>query len=79
MQRGFASPMWMTYKQAQLQGGQVRKGERGSMVVLARPIKVTETAETGEETERKIHLLRRYGSASRRNRDQEFLRTYSRF
>lgn len=60
MQRGFASPMWMTYKQAQLQGGQVCKGERGSMVVFASPIEITETGETGEETERKIRLLRRY-------------------
>jgi antirestriction protein ArdC len=60
MQRSFGSPMWMTYKQAQLQGGQVRKGERGSMVVFASPIDITETGETGEETERKIHLLRRY-------------------
>jgi len=60
MQRGFASPMWMTYKQAQLQGGQVRKGECGSMVVFASPIEITETGEMGEETERKIHLLRRY-------------------
>jgi len=52
--------MWMTYRQAQLQSGQVRKGERGSTVVFASPIDITETDDAGEETERKIHLLRRY-------------------
>ena len=32
---GFGSPSWMTYKQAQELGGQVRKGEAGSLVVYA--------------------------------------------
>jgi antirestriction protein ArdC len=50
----------MTYHQAQLQGGQVRKGERGSMVVFASPIDITETDGAGQEIEKKIHLLRRY-------------------
>lgn len=31
---GYASPQWMTYKQAQSIGGQVRKGETGSPVVF---------------------------------------------
>jgi antirestriction protein ArdC len=31
---GFTSPQWMTYKQAQSIGGQVRKGETGSPVVF---------------------------------------------
>jgi antirestriction protein ArdC len=29
----YAAPIWMTYKQAQELGGQVRKGEHGSHVV----------------------------------------------
>ena len=29
--KGYAAPIWMTYKQAQEIGGQVRKGERGSL------------------------------------------------
>lgn len=32
---GFASPFWMTYKQAQEFGGQVRKGEKSTTVVYA--------------------------------------------
>src|SRR5580698_10171249 len=33
--KGFACPVWMTYKQALELNGQVRKGERGSLVVHA--------------------------------------------
>ncbi len=60
MRRGFNSPMWLTYKQAQLQGGQVRKGERGTTVVYTSPIKITETDEKGDEVERKIQMLKQY-------------------
>ena len=35
MQRGYANPYWMTYRQASELGAQVRKGERGTMVVHA--------------------------------------------
>ncbi len=31
---GYGSPYWMTYRQAQVLGGQVRKGERSSIAVL---------------------------------------------
>ena len=31
--KGYASPKWMTFKQAQAVGACVRKGENGSMVV----------------------------------------------
>lgn len=31
--KGYGSPTWMTYKQAQALGGQVRKGERSATVV----------------------------------------------
>lgn len=53
--RGFSSPFWMTYRQAGEYGGQVRKGERGTLVVFAKPIKKTEiNAATGESVERTI-------------------------
>jgi antirestriction protein ArdC len=60
MRKGFSSPKWMTYHQAQLLGGQVRKGEPGSMVVFTRPIEVMQTNEAGAEVEKNIRLLRRY-------------------
>ena len=35
--RGYACPIWLTYKQAQELGAQVRKGEHGELVVYAEP------------------------------------------
>ena len=58
--QGFACPFWMTYKQAQELGGQVRKGEHGSLVVYADRIHKTETGDNGEETEREIPFLKGY-------------------
>lgn len=60
MARGYACPIWMTYKQSQELGGQVRKGEHGSLVVFADRIRRTEIAESGEETEREIAFLKGY-------------------
>ncbi len=36
--KGFESPMWMTFRQAKELGGHVRKGEKGSLVVYANRI-----------------------------------------
>lgn len=58
---GFTAPLWMTYKQAQELGGQVRKGEKGSLVVYANTITRTETDETtGEDLEREIPFMKGY-------------------
>jgi len=59
--KGFAAPIWMTYKQAQESGAQVRKGEKGSLVVYANRITRTETdAETGQESEHEIPFMKGY-------------------
>lgn len=61
MEKGFAAPLWLTYKQAQELGGQVRKGEKGSLVVYANTITRTEQDEaTGEELERAIPFMKGY-------------------
>lgn len=61
MDRGFAAPLWLTYKQAQELGGQVRKGEKGSQVVYANTITRTETNETtGEDEEQRIPFMKAY-------------------
>jgi antirestriction protein ArdC len=61
IERGYAAPIWMTFKQALELGGCVRKGERGSLVVYASSIVRTETdSETGEESERDIPFLKDY-------------------
>lgn len=59
--RGYAAPMWMTFRQAQALGGHVRKGETGSLVVYADGIRRTEIdGETGAEEEREIPFLKGY-------------------
>jgi antirestriction protein ArdC len=61
MEKGYAAPIWMTYRQAQELGAHVRKGEEGSLVVYADKIIRTETdAETGEEAERAIPFMKGY-------------------
>lgn len=58
--RGFASPTWMTFKQALDFGACVKKGETGSMVVYAGRITRTDTDEKGEDSEREIPFLKSY-------------------
>ena len=58
---GYASPIWMTFRQALELGAHVRKGEKGSLVVYANKITRTEADETtGEEIEREIPFLKGY-------------------
>ena len=58
MEQGYAAPFWMTYRQAQALGGQVRQGEHGSMVVYANAIHKTEIdGATGEEVEVEIPYM----------------------
>ncbi len=58
--RGFVCPIWMTYRQARELGGQVRKGETGSLVVYADKMIRTETDAQGAESERAIPFLKGY-------------------
>lgn len=60
MAKGFACPIWMTYKQAQEMGAQVRKGEHRSLVVYADRFRRTETNDRGEDIEREIPFLKGY-------------------
>ena len=61
MEKGFAAPIWMTFKQALEFSAYVRKGETGSLVVYADKITRTETdAATGEEAERAIPFMKGY-------------------
>lgn len=60
MARGYVSTMWMTYRQADELGAQVRKGESGTTVVYASRFTKTETDNTGSEIERNIPFLKVY-------------------
>lgn len=57
---GYGSNYWMTYKQAQELGGQVRKGEKAATVVYAGAIERTEQNEKGEDEENRIPFLKAY-------------------
>lgn len=58
--RGFAAPIWMTFRQALELGGHVRKGEHGASVVYANRITRTEAGDNGEDVERQIPFLKAY-------------------
>lgn len=59
--KGYAAPIWMTFRQAQELGGHVRKGEHGAQVVFANAITKTERdGETGEDKEIRIPFLKAY-------------------
>jgi antirestriction protein ArdC len=60
IEKGYAAPIWMTFKQAIELKACVRKGERGSLVVYADKIIRTETTESGEEAERAIPFMKGY-------------------
>ena len=55
---GYSSPYWVTFKQAKERGGSVRKGEKGTQIVLWKPVKKTEQDEGGEDVERRYLILR---------------------
>ena len=58
--KGYACPLWLTFRQALELGGNVRKGETGELVVFANRITRTETDDAGAETEREIPFLKGY-------------------
>src|SRR5260221_10531947 len=60
LRRHFASPLWMTYRQAAELGGQVRRGETGSLVVYADTFTRREAGDNGEEQEGAGPLPQRY-------------------
>lgn len=57
---GFSAPTWMTFRQAKELGANVRKGEKGSLVVYANSVLRTETTDSGEEIECEIPFLKGY-------------------
>lgn len=58
--KGYASPYWLTFRQALQLGAHVRKGEHGSMVVYADRFKKTESNAQGEDVEAEIPYLKVY-------------------
>lgn len=57
-ERMFQSDGWMTFKQAKKAGGHVKAGEKGTQIVLFKPLEITEVNDAGDEETKKIPLLR---------------------
>ena len=60
MDKGYASSIWMTYKQAVELNAQVRKGEHGALVVYADRVTRIEAGDQGEDVEREIPFMKGY-------------------
>ena len=60
MEKNYYCPIWLTYKQAQEIGGQVRKGEKGALVVYANIFNKTKTNDEGESIEEAIPFMKGY-------------------
>jgi antirestriction protein ArdC len=61
MTKGYAAPVWMTFKQALELKACVKKGEKGSLVVYASKITRSEIdADSGDEVERDIPFMKGY-------------------
>lgn len=59
-EKGYASPYWMTFKQAGQMGANVRKGEKGTQIVYADQFAKEETDDNGQRTIRKVPFLKSY-------------------
>ena len=56
----YSCPFWVTYKQAQEAGGQVRQGEKSTLVVFWKPTSYREADDNGDVIERKSLIMRYY-------------------
>lgn len=56
---GHVSPFWMTYRQAQLLGGQVRKGERGTVAIFYKSYACEPDAD-GDRNDRTRRVLKSF-------------------
>lgn len=60
LENGYRSPFWITYKQAQQRGGNVKKGESGTLVVFWKTLRVTDEDENGHKVAKSVPMLRYY-------------------
>jgi antirestriction protein ArdC len=58
--QGYASPYWLTFKQAREKGGQVRKGEKGTPVIYWNHVSRPVEAEDGDIEAKQVPFMRYY-------------------
>jgi len=56
----YTSPYWLSFKQCKARGGNVKKGEKGSMITFYRSMKSTKENKKGEMKETTFPMLRYY-------------------
>lgn len=56
--RGYSSPWWGTYRQISELGGAIRKGEKGTPVVLWKQVDSTVETDSGEESTKSAVIMR---------------------
>lgn len=62
MEKGYTSPLWGSYKQLAALGGQVRKGEKGTLVVFWKRLLVDnpKAGQPGQKAKKVIPMLRHF-------------------
>ena len=60
IERGYKSNVWATYKAWAGKGGQVRKGEKGTQVILWKPVEYKEKQDDGSEKAKKGMFCRAF-------------------
>lgn len=59
-EKGFTSPTWMTFKQAEVLGGHVKKGEHGTPICYADTVRKESMNDEGEQEVKQFSFLRSY-------------------
>jgi antirestriction protein ArdC len=57
---GYRTPRFLTFRQALEARGAIRKGEHGHKVVFVKQLRVHDTNDKGEDTERTVPMMREY-------------------
>ena len=60
MVRGYSSPYWLTFRQAQKHGGHIRKGEKATYIVFSEKKIKEVTKEDGTKEKRVFHFVRSF-------------------
>jgi antirestriction protein ArdC len=58
LEKGYASKWWGTYPQWQALGGQVRRGEKGTGIILFKPVRKVKINDQGEEEVSSFPIMR---------------------
>lgn len=55
---GYTSPYWITFNQAKQKGGNVKKGEKGTIIIFWKALSINEKNEQGESISKNIPYLK---------------------